>query len=251
MILDSSGGPRKWYPQLWAEKSLSVCVCLCLFVTKTAFFGRFLRFLRFPFSILSDAFFVQNPSGFVLFSPFLFTIRALFVVRSPQSSPEAPQSPATCPDHPLRCAGVRAPSPKHLSPPAVSARLRSKRCLESSSTPGCPGSDDCCHMRQIHTGAALELARVATPILWQDVCTATTSERAQPKTRHQSGRAVTVGVRTRLVPFGAKKRKEGGRAKGAQSTRIFGTVRRGSLHSHYRAAASISRRPSHDLPCMP
>ena len=104
--------------------------CLCLSVTKTAFFGRFLRFLRFPFSILSDAFFVQNPSGFVLFSPFLFTIRALFVVRSPQSSPEAPQSPATCPDHPLRCAGVRAPSPKHLSPPAVSARLRSKRCLD-------------------------------------------------------------------------------------------------------------------------
>ena len=103
---------------------------MCVFVTKTAFFGRFLRFLRFPFSILSDAFFVQNPSGFVLFSPFLFTIRALFVVRSPQSSPEAPQSPATCPDHPLRCAGVRAPSPKHLSPPAVSARLRSKRCLD-------------------------------------------------------------------------------------------------------------------------
>ena len=33
-----SGGPRKWYPQLWAEKSLSVCVCV--FVTKTAFFGR-------------------------------------------------------------------------------------------------------------------------------------------------------------------------------------------------------------------
>ena len=105
-------------------------MCVCVSVTKTAFFGRFLRLLRFPFSILSDAFFVQNPSGFVLFSPFLFTIRALFVVRSPQSSPEAPQSPATCPDHPLRCAGVRAPSPKHLSPPAVSARLRSKRCLD-------------------------------------------------------------------------------------------------------------------------
>ena len=118
--LPSSSGLRK------------ACLCLCVFVsvTKTAFFGRFLRFLRFPFSILSDAFFVQNPSGFVLFSPFLFTIRALFVVRSPQSPPEAPQSPATCPDHPLRCAGVRAPSPKHLSPPAVSARLRSKRCLD-------------------------------------------------------------------------------------------------------------------------
>ena len=27
--------------------------------------------------------------------------------------------------------------------------------------------------------------------------------------------------------------------------------RRGSLHSHYRAAASPSRRPSHGLPCMP
>ena len=109
---------------------MCVSVSVSVSVTKTAFFGRFLRFLRFPFSILSDAFFVQNPSGFVLFSPFLFTIRALFVVRSPQSSPEAPQSPATCPDHPLRCAGVRAPSPKHLSPPAVSARLRSKRCLD-------------------------------------------------------------------------------------------------------------------------
>ena len=65
-------------------------------------------------------------------------------------------------------------------------------------------------MRQIHTGAALELARAATPIMWQDVCTATTSERAQPKTRHQSGKAVTVGVRTRLVPFGARKRKKEG-----------------------------------------
>ena len=107
-------------------------MCVCLFVChkNCLLWTIFLRFLRFPFSILSDAFFVQNPSGFVLFSPFLFTIRALFVVRSPQSSPEAPQSPATCPDHPLRCAGVRAPSPKHLSPPAVSARLRSKRCLD-------------------------------------------------------------------------------------------------------------------------
>ena len=24
----NSGGPRKWYPQLWAEKSLCVCVCV-------------------------------------------------------------------------------------------------------------------------------------------------------------------------------------------------------------------------------
>ncbi|MDC0525825.1 hypothetical protein OAO87_02405 [bacterium] len=36
-----------------------------LFVTKTAFFGRFLRFLRFPF--FSDALF--TPSGFVVFPP--------------------------------------------------------------------------------------------------------------------------------------------------------------------------------------
>ena len=126
-----------------------------------------------------------------------------------------------------------------------------RRGQTSSSTPGCPGSDDCCHMRQIHTGAALELARVATPILWQDVCTATTSERAQPKTRHRSGKAVAVGVRTRLVLFAALLFPSASRGKGARSTRIFGTMRRGSLHSHYRAAASPSRRLSHDLPCMP
>ena len=109
-----SGGPRKWYPQLWAEKILSVSVCLChknclLWTIPSIPSISFFRNILFPS-------FVQNPSGFVLFSPFLFTIRALFVVRSPQSSPEAPQSPATCPDHPLRCAGVRAPSPKHPSP---------------------------------------------------------------------------------------------------------------------------------------
>ena len=129
----------------------------------------------------------------------------------------------------------------------VSIRYR----LQTGSTPGCPRSDACCHMRQIHAGAALELARVATPVMCQDVCTATTSERAQPKTRHRSGKAVAVGVRTRLVLFAALLFPSTSRGQGARSTRIFGIMRRGSLHSHYRAAASPSRRPSHGLPCMP
>ena len=90
-----------------------------------------LRRIAFSFFFfLFLPFFCSKSERFCVLFPLLFTIRALFVVRSPQSPPEAPQSPATCPDHPLRCAGVRAPSPKHLSPPAVSARLRSKRCLD-------------------------------------------------------------------------------------------------------------------------
>ena len=71
------------------------CVCLChenclLWTIPSIPSIFFFRNILFPS-------FVQNPSGFVLFSPFLFTIRALFVVRSPQSSPKPPKAPQRAP----------------------------------------------------------------------------------------------------------------------------------------------------------
>ena len=93
-----------------------MCLCLGLCVTKAAFFGRFLRFLRFPFFFPSFPFFcseserfcvifplfVHNPSGFGFFSPFSFTIRALFVVRRPQSPPKPPTECPVTRDLPQR-----------------------------------------------------------------------------------------------------------------------------------------------------
>ena len=68
--------------QLWAEKSLSVSVCQQKMPSLDDSFDSF----DFLFSRASFPFdFLFSCPSFVLFSPFLFTIRALFVVRSPQS----------------------------------------------------------------------------------------------------------------------------------------------------------------------
>ena len=116
-------------------------------VTKTAFFGRFLRFLRFPFFFPSFPFFcseserfcvifplfVHNPSGFGFFSPFSFTIRALFVVRRPQSPPKPPTECPVTRDLPQR-APRRMRQPRRRKARPVSARLGGERGL------GEPGS---------------------------------------------------------------------------------------------------------------
>ena len=70
-------------------------------MTTTKTFYRFGRLLRIPsiffFLRRSFPFFCSDPSGFVFFSPFLFTIRALFVANYPQSPPKCPESPANYP----------------------------------------------------------------------------------------------------------------------------------------------------------
>ena len=120
---------------------------LSVVVTKTAFFGRFLRFLRFPFFFPSFPFFcseserfcvifplfVHNPSGFGFFSPFSFTIRALFVVRRPQSPPKPPTECPVTRDLPQR-APRRMRQPRRRKARPVSARLGGERGL------GEPGS---------------------------------------------------------------------------------------------------------------
>ena len=120
-----------WYPQLWAEKSLCVCVCVC--VTKTAFFGRFLRFLRFPFFLTSFPFFCSESERFCFVFPLFVHNPSAFRREVPSKLPRSPPKPRNVPRSPFTLRRRSCPvaqAPFSCSPPAVSARLRSKRCLD-------------------------------------------------------------------------------------------------------------------------
>ena len=93
---------------------------------------RFLFFLRRSF--------LQNPSGFAFFSPFLFKIRAVFAFFSPSCSQSERFSFLGAPNAPQRRIRHPQPTPRRVPrrpkhppspPPPVSARLgcASERCL--------------------------------------------------------------------------------------------------------------------------
>ena len=82
-----------------------LCVCVCLCVTKTAFFGRFLRFLRFPFFL---SFFPLRFPFFLSFFPFFCFVFPLFVHNPsafrrevPSKLPRSPPKPRNVPRSPF------------------------------------------------------------------------------------------------------------------------------------------------------
>ena len=109
------------------------CVCVCLFVTKTAFFGRFLRFLRFPFFLTSFPFFCSESERFCFVFPLFVHNPSAFRREVPSKPPRSPPKPRNVPRSPFTLRRRSCPvaqAPFSCSPPAVSARLRSKRCLD-------------------------------------------------------------------------------------------------------------------------
>ena len=82
-LLTAARGPCTSGSRVWMAGG---AVNDCRHVTTSQVISRHVRFS------------VHNPSGFVFFSPFLFTIRVLFVVKCPQSPPKprnVPRSPFT------------------------------------------------------------------------------------------------------------------------------------------------------------
>ena len=107
--------------------------CLCLSVTKTAFFGRFLRFLRFPFFLTSFPFFCSESERFCFVFPLFVHNPSAFRREVPSKLPRSPPKPRNVPRSPFTLRRRSCPvaqAPFSCSPPAVSARLRSKRCLD-------------------------------------------------------------------------------------------------------------------------
>ena len=77
------------------------CLCVCVCVTKTAFFGRFLRFLRFPFFLTSFPFFCSESERFCFVFPLFVHNPSAFRREVPSKLPRSSPKPRNVPRSPF------------------------------------------------------------------------------------------------------------------------------------------------------
>ena len=89
-------GPGSGIPSSGLRKA-----CLSVFVTKTAFFGRFLRFLRFPFFFPSFPFLCSESERFCFVFPLFVHNPSAFRREVPSKLPRSPPKPRNVPRSPF------------------------------------------------------------------------------------------------------------------------------------------------------